>query len=200
LKVAQIYPSIVHWSVSQSVLLLSIDDIMAKTEEPNPSPETPSAAKDVKDGSVKPAPPPSGTVDSKSPKAELPSKPDDESITAPATIPSIESSKPIATPESSLSSPPAQMLPKDIITEDNEPSPPPYTKREDEVEPPESERKRVYIAVMGQTGTGKSTFINQVTGAKLEVGHTMGSCMLLHLVKLCIFRHSADRSEQVQKK
>src|SRR5437660_7919810 len=86
-------------------LLLLTDNIMAKTEESNPPPETTSAAKDVKDGSVKPAPTPSATVDSKPPRAELPSKPDDESTTTPAIIPSTESAKPIATPGSPLSPP-----------------------------------------------------------------------------------------------
>lgn len=159
---------------------------MPETEESNSS-ETTSAAQDVK-------------VDSQAPKAGLPSKPDDKSAPAPATTATTKSSKPTATPEPSLPPSSAQNVPKETPSKDKEPSPPPYTPRKEEVKPPESEKKRVYIAVMGQTGTGKSTFINQATGANLEVGHTMGSCMLLHPVKFVHFRHSADKCEQVRKK
>lgn len=35
----------------------------------------------------------------------------------------------------------------------------------------------VFISVIRRTGTGKSTFINQVTGKQLEVGHSLASCM-----------------------
>jgi ribosome biogenesis GTPase A len=37
--------------------------------------------------------------------------------------------------------------------------------------------REVFIAVMGGTGTGKSTFINQVTGKNLKAGHGLASCM-----------------------
>ena len=35
---------------------------------------------------------------------------------------------------------------------------------------------RLVIAVMGPTGSGKSTFINKIAGSRLEVGHTLSSC------------------------
>jgi ABC-type Mn2+/Zn2+ transport system ATPase subunit len=34
----------------------------------------------------------------------------------------------------------------------------------------------VYIAVMGVTGAGKSTFIKECTGQEIEIGHTLESC------------------------
>jgi hypothetical protein len=37
-------------------------------------------------------------------------------------------------------------------------------------------QREVFIAVMGQTGTGKSSFINLVTGHDLEVGEDLSSC------------------------
>jgi GTPase Era involved in 16S rRNA processing len=40
----------------------------------------------------------------------------------------------------------------------------------------ESFQDAILVAVLGQTGAGKSTFINQATGASLGVGHTLKSC------------------------
>jgi hypothetical protein len=37
--------------------------------------------------------------------------------------------------------------------------------------------REICIAVVGQTGTGKSRFINLVTGSHLEVGESLSSCM-----------------------
>jgi ABC-type molybdate transport system ATPase subunit len=37
------------------------------------------------------------------------------------------------------------------------------------------------IAVFGQTGTGKTSFIKAVTGMDLEVGHNLASCKTYHL-------------------
>ena len=34
----------------------------------------------------------------------------------------------------------------------------------------------ILVAVMGQTGTGKSSFINKATGASLQVGDTLEPC------------------------
>lgn len=38
-------------------------------------------------------------------------------------------------------------------------------------------QEEVFIAIMGPTGTGKTTFINDLTGANLAVGHSLESCM-----------------------
>ena len=35
----------------------------------------------------------------------------------------------------------------------------------------------IYIAVMGQTGTGKTSFIQDATGKMLKIGHDLWSCM-----------------------
>lgn len=37
-------------------------------------------------------------------------------------------------------------------------------------------KPEVFIAVMGKTGTGKTSFINAVTGNNLEVGHSLQAC------------------------
>ncbi len=34
----------------------------------------------------------------------------------------------------------------------------------------------VYVAVMGVTGAGKSTFIEKLTGKKINIGHSLFSC------------------------
>jgi len=34
----------------------------------------------------------------------------------------------------------------------------------------------IFVAVMGQTGTGKSSFINKATGSSLGVGDDLNSC------------------------
>jgi hypothetical protein len=39
----------------------------------------------------------------------------------------------------------------------------------------------IVIAVFGQTGTGKTTFIKAVTGKDLAVGHNLTSCVSLHV-------------------
>jgi predicted GTPase len=38
------------------------------------------------------------------------------------------------------------------------------------------EQQKVYIAVMGVTGAGKSSFIKTATGMDVEIGHTFMSC------------------------
>jgi hypothetical protein len=43
--------------------------------------------------------------------------------------------------------------------------------------PPYTAVGEAFIAVMGQTGTGKSSFINHATGSHLQVGHTLEACM-----------------------
>ena len=35
----------------------------------------------------------------------------------------------------------------------------------------------VYIAVMGVTGAGKSTFISTCSGKKAKIGHSLQSCV-----------------------
>ena len=40
----------------------------------------------------------------------------------------------------------------------------------------ESFQDAILVAVLGPTGTGKSSFINQATGASLGVGHGLESC------------------------
>ena len=51
------------------------------------------------------------------------------------------------------------------------------TKDSAEASPPPDPPQDIYIAVMGQTGTGKTSFIQDATGKKLKVGHTLRSCM-----------------------
>jgi hypothetical protein len=41
---------------------------------------------------------------------------------------------------------------------------------------PESPNDEILIAVFGMTGTGKTTFIEKVSGQKLHVGHSLRSC------------------------
>ena len=40
----------------------------------------------------------------------------------------------------------------------------------------ESSQAAILVAVIGQTGAGKSSFINKATGASLEVGRSLESC------------------------
>jgi predicted GTPase len=42
----------------------------------------------------------------------------------------------------------------------------------------------ILVAVMGQTGTGKSSFINKATGASLLVGHALSPCTRSHSYSL----------------
>ncbi|KEZ40817.1 hypothetical protein SAPIO_CDS8009 [Scedosporium apiospermum] len=41
---------------------------------------------------------------------------------------------------------------------------------------PELTERSILVAVMGMTGAGKTTFINKVTGANMEIGHGLKSC------------------------
>lgn len=41
---------------------------------------------------------------------------------------------------------------------------------------PPPPRRRVAILIMGGTGTGKSTFIAEVTGQRVQIGHDLVSC------------------------
>jgi len=45
-------------------------------------------------------------------------------------------------------------------------------------EPETSVENEIFIAVMGSTGSGKSSFIKAVTGADVPIGHEMTSCTL----------------------
>ncbi|KAE8312337.1 hypothetical protein BDV41DRAFT_539263 [Aspergillus transmontanensis] len=38
-----------------------------------------------------------------------------------------------------------------------------------------------YVAVMGMTGVGKTTFITALTGDNLTVGHGLNSCVFAHI-------------------
>lgn len=56
------------------------------------------------------------------------------------------------------------------------------------------ERQKVFIAVMGVTGSGKSTFIQTATGSDdVHIGHTFKSCKLqlslwlLVIVNICSY-------------
>jgi len=51
------------------------------------------------------------------------------------------------------------------------------TKDSAEASPSPDPPQDIYIAVMGQTGTGKTSFIQDATGKMLKVGHTLRSCM-----------------------
>lgn len=46
-----------------------------------------------------------------------------------------------------------------------------------EAAPPPYSPPPVYIAVIGQTGAGKTTFISEVTGKDLLIGHRLDSCV-----------------------
>jgi putative ribosome biogenesis GTPase RsgA len=45
-----------------------------------------------------------------------------------------------------------------------------------ESSPGEPSQGAILVAVMGQTGTGKSSFINKATGKSLEVGGLLEPC------------------------
>ena len=67
----------------------------------------------------------------------------------------------------------------------NESSPPPYTvqeKRWDAAEeslPSTHDEPPTVIAVMGPTGTGKTTFISKLAGREMNIGHNLSSCKLV---------------------
>lgn len=47
------------------------------------------------------------------------------------------------------------------------------------IPPTMKERQKIFIAVMGVTGSGKSTFIQTATGSDdVHIGHTFKSCKL----------------------
>jgi hypothetical protein len=50
--------------------------------------------------------------------------------------------------------------------------------------PPNSPNGEILIAVFGMTGTGKTTFIEKVSGQKLQVGHNLRSCSSPSLLSL----------------
>lgn len=47
-----------------------------------------------------------------------------------------------------------------------------------QINPKQAPCKNVYIAIMGLTGSGKSTFISHLVGpaAQVEIGHSLNSC------------------------
>ncbi len=53
-----------------------------------------------------------------------------------------------------------------------------------------ADQQEIYIAVMGPTGTGKTRFINDATGAHLDVGDSLDSCRLF-LVGLSAYPRSS---------
>ena len=44
-------------------------------------------------------------------------------------------------------------------------------------DPPAYHPRPAYIAVVGETGVGKSTFIREITGQELRIGHELEDCM-----------------------
>ena len=46
------------------------------------------------------------------------------------------------------------------------------------VEPPKLKESDILIGVMGMTGVGKTSFVRQITGLDLTVGHGLDSCKL----------------------
>jgi signal recognition particle receptor subunit beta len=42
---------------------------------------------------------------------------------------------------------------------------------------PRSPNDEILIAIFGMTGTGKTTFIEKVSGQKLKIGHNLRSCL-----------------------
>lgn len=61
--------------------------------------------------------------------------------------------------------------------------PPPYSEHGDAAQPAGTSLPSVpphrpaMIAVMGPTGTGKSTFISKLAGRDMNIGHSLSSCM-----------------------
>lgn len=51
--------------------------------------------------------------------------------------------------------------------------------------PPPYQELDPYIAVLGETGVGKTTFISEVTGLDLDIGHDLDSCKFLVANSLC---------------
>lgn len=86
-------------------------------------------------------------------------------VMAGTTESSLPAKKPIPTLEQSMDSLSLPDNPSTATIEGTEQSPPPYS-------PP----KEVFIAVMGPTGTGKTSFISDATGEALNVGHGLDSC------------------------
>ena len=64
----------------------------------------------------------------------------------------------------------------------NDLSPPPYTVQEriwdvaKESLPSVLPEPPALIAIMGPTGTGKSTFISKLAGREIQIGHNLSSC------------------------
>ena len=63
--------------------------------------------------------------------------------------------------------------------------PPPYTVQDkiwdaaEESLPSTLPERPTVIAVMGPTGTGKSTFISKLAGREMNIGHNLSSCKLV---------------------
>jgi len=55
---------------------------------------------------------------------------------------------------------------------------------------PELTERSILVAVMGMTGAGKTTFINEVTGANMEIGHGLKSCTHIIGKTLLVLRNS----------
>lgn len=51
---------------------------------------------------------------------------------------------------------------------------------------PERPREVQAIAVMGPTGSGKSTFISKLAGSAVKIGHNLKSCKCLHQSEVSI--------------
>ena len=64
------------------------------------------------------------------------------------------------------------------------------TKDSTEASPSPDPPQDIYIAIMGRTGTGKTSFIQDATGKKLKVGHNLRSCVQPFSLNISIAREN----------
>ena len=55
------------------------------------------------------------------------------------------------------------------------------------VAPPTLKENDILIGVMGMTGVGKTSFVKQMTGLDLTVGHGLDSCKVLRIILWKVF-------------
>lgn len=132
---------------------------------------------------VPPASTPNDSVTAKTPKLPANSEPDavpprkteakPQSAKAPGNA---GNPKPTAKPGSGASkakpAPPKTLADRSRVAT----SSPNVPKAESNNPPRNKPSPGIFFAVLGQTGTGKTTFINDATESDLVVGHTMDSC------------------------
>lgn len=74
--------------------------------------------------------------------------------------------------------------------------PPPYSEQAQiwdkakETLPSQIPGRPMAIAIMGPTGTGKSTFISKLAGREMKIGHSLSSCRFLQPLHKRIADHS----------